>query len=148
MKYILLLALALLLHFGVQAQTSSANTSDTTDEKARTELKPNPAPGSHDAERKDEHSLLEEHELLNSFAVLIFGGCFLLMLVFAKPMQRLAPDQHMKVVLLALIVFAALYLTAAGWTSEQNAPAFGLLGAVLGYLMGKSSGNESPPANP
>lgn len=38
------------------------------------------------------------------------------------------------------IIFAALFLIPAGYSSQQAAPVYGLLGSIAGYLFGKSSG--------
>ena len=53
-------------------------------------------------------------------------------------MQRLSQDLHVKLIIVVMAVVASMYLIAAGWNSEQTAPAFGLLGAIVGYILGKS----------
>ncbi|WP_146395548.1 hypothetical protein [Planctomycetes bacterium CA13] len=38
-----------------------------------------------------------------------------------------------------LVIIAALFLIVAGYSDQQVAPVFGLLGAIAGYLFGKTS---------
>jgi len=38
-----------------------------------------------------------------------------------------------------LIIFGALFLIVAGYSDQQVAPVFGLLGAIAGYLFGRTS---------
>jgi hypothetical protein len=39
----------------------------------------------------------------------------------------------------ALIISSSIFLIVAGYTSQQIAPAMGLLGTLAGYLLGKES---------
>jgi hypothetical protein len=38
-----------------------------------------------------------------------------------------------------VVVFAALFLIVAGYSQEQVAPVFGLLGSIIGYIFGRLS---------
>jgi hypothetical protein len=38
-----------------------------------------------------------------------------------------------------LIISSSIFLIVAGYTSQQIAPAMGLLGTLAGYLLGKES---------
>ena len=44
--------------------------------------------------------------------------------------------------LLLTIIFAALFLIVAGYSDDQVAPVFSLLGAIVGYLFGRA---QEPP---
>lgn len=44
-----------------------------------------------------------------------------------------------RTLILVVIVFAALYLISAGYSNEQAAPVYGLLGTIAGYLFGRAS---------
>lgn len=82
------------------------------------------------------------HELMASWAVLFLGGIILLTMIFAKPMQNWPKELHARIIVVVLSIIAALYLITAGWSSEQTAPAFGLLGAIVGYILGKGDSAE------
>jgi len=53
-----------------------------------------------------------------------------------------------KVFTVTVIVTAGLFLMTAGYTSEQIAPMYGLLGTIVGYLLGKSSSSEQDAKKP
>ncbi len=82
------------------------------------------------------------HELMASWGVLFVGGILLLVMIFAKPMQNWPKELHARIIVVVLSVIASLYLITAGWSSEQTAPAFGLLGAIVGYILGKGDSPE------
>ncbi|MGE3241374.1 MAG: hypothetical protein AB7G28_07865 [Pirellulales bacterium] len=46
-----------------------------------------------------------------------------------------------KVYVVTLIVFAGLLLIVMGWSDQQLAPMFGLLGGLAGYVLGERSGS-------
>lgn len=88
------------------------------------------------------------HELMASWAVLFVGGIILLVMIFAKPMQNWPKELHARLIVVVLSVVAALYLITAGWSSEQTAPAFGLLGAIVGYILGRGDGSGKSQSSP
>jgi peptidoglycan/LPS O-acetylase OafA/YrhL len=88
------------------------------------------------------------HELMASWAVLFVGGTILLAMIFAKPMQNWPRELHARLIVVVLSVVAALYLITAGWSSEQTAPAFGLLGAIVGYVLGRGDSSGKGQSNP
>ncbi|MDX1617310.1 MAG: hypothetical protein R3224_00890 [Balneolaceae bacterium] len=45
--------------------------------------------------------------------------------------------------LVTLIITAALFLIAAGFSNDQIASALGLLGTIAGYLLGRGEGEEA-----
>ena len=75
-----------------------------------------------------------------STAVLVFG---LLVICFATYLIR--TGQHMESVLrifgTILIIVIAVFLVVAGYSDQQIAPVMGLLGTIVGYLLGKESGD-------
>eukprot|EP01037_Dinobryon_pediforme_P023862 gene23862-25444_t len=67
------------------------------------------------------------------------------------------PDQFLRSFIVVIIVIAALILITAGFSNEQIAPAFGLFGTIVGYMLGRlnqatSAGADQPqpgePATP
>lgn len=53
-----------------------------------------------------------------------------------------------KVFTVTVIVTAGLFLMTAGYTSEQIAPMYGLLGTIVGYLLGKANPSEQETQAP
>lgn len=102
----------------------------------------NPIPSEMEVTSSTAQSVLQNTEFLTSFIILIVGVLILSIVVFAKPLQRLNSDQHIKLIIVVLTVVASLFLIAYGFNSEQTAPAFGLLGTILGYILGKGNNNE------
>jgi hypothetical protein len=43
-----------------------------------------------------------------------------------------------KTFVLVIIIFAALFLITAGYSDQQAAPVYGILGTILGYLFGRT----------
>lgn len=58
----------------------------------------------------------------------------------------LTPD-FVRAFLVVTIIFAALFLIAAGYSDEQAAPVYGILGTILGYLFGKAESEKSNNAS-
>ena len=53
-------------------------------------------------------------------------------------------QESTRVFVISVIVTAGLFLITAGYSDQQIAPMFGLLGTIVGYLLGKSPpGDES-----
>jgi hypothetical protein len=46
-----------------------------------------------------------------------------------------------------IIITAGLFLMTAGYSSEQIAPMYGLLGTVVGYLLGKTRSTDAKNEN-
>ena len=82
-----------------------------------------------------------DYESFAAYGVIVLGTAImgLLIVLFAKKVEKLGADELTRIILLPIIIFASLFLIAAGWNSNQTAPAFGLLGAIAGYLFGRSS---------
>ncbi|MBY5546711.1 hypothetical protein HFO61_07685 [Rhizobium leguminosarum] len=49
-----------------------------------------------------------------------------------------------KAFLLLTVIFAALFLIVAGYSDDQTAPVFSLLGAIIGYLFGRTPSENQP----
>ena len=46
------------------------------------------------------------------------------------------PEDILRIVVTTLVICGTLFFVAAGFSSEQIAPAIGLFGTVVGYLLG------------
>lgn len=51
------------------------------------------------------------------------------------------PEQAIRLFTVVLIINSAVFFIVAGYSSQQIAPAFGLLGTMAGYVLGKSQEN-------
>jgi hypothetical protein len=61
-------------------------------------------------------------------------------LVFALlRMPQTRPEDISRPLIVITVVFAALILVTAGYSNEQIAPAFGLFGTIVGYILGRLS---------
>ena len=49
--------------------------------------------------------------------------------------------------ILALVICSSMYLIASGWDNQQTAPAYGILGTIAGYLLGRGSNSSSTSDN-
>ena len=77
------------------------------------------------------------YEVWLSFGVLIFGLLVMAIELYLMKVNKFDQNQTIKFLLVTLIITAALFLIAAGFSNNQIAPAMGLLGTVAGYLLGK-----------
>lgn len=79
------------------------------------------------------------------FTVLILYAEFYL---FTRaPHITFQPDDVLRVVITTIIVCGTLFFLAAGFSSEQIAPAIGLFGTVAGYLLGSTEKRKASQAD-
>lgn len=80
-----------------------------------------------------------------SGSVLIFGFLVLLLEVFViLKTNKKWDDASIKLFGITVIVIAALFVIPAGYNQQQIAPMMGLLGAITGYLLGRSEKGDVP----
>ena len=78
-----------------------------------------------------------------SSAVLVYS---LIVLALATYLIRLGKSSSsvLRIFGTILIISSSIFLIVAGYTSQQIAPAMGLLGTLAGYLLSKESANIDP----
>jgi hypothetical protein len=54
-------------------------------------------------------------------------------------------EKIIRLVIVVIVVTASLILIAGGYSTDQTAPAFGLFGSIIGYILG--SANRGTPGN-
>lgn len=82
-------------------------------------------------------------EIYLSLGVLAFGLVLIIFTGFVASKKKLGWDQEAtRVFAVSVIVTAGLFLITAGYSDQQIAPMFGLLGTIVGYLLGKSPPGE------
>jgi hypothetical protein len=72
-----------------------------------------------------------------SLIVLGFGAVIILLEVVLLWRARANVDGILKLIATTLIVVGTIFMITAGFSSEQVAPAIGLMGTLAGYLLGK-----------
>jgi len=83
-------------------------------------------------------------ELYLSLGVLTFGLILIIFTGIVAYRKNSGWDQEAtRIFAVSIIVTAGLFLMTAGYSDQQVAPMFGLLGTIVGYLLGRS-----PPGEP
>lgn len=84
-------------------------------------------------------SALSSVELWLAAAIIIFG---LIVLSMQFALLRKATNTHpadiLRLFTVTMVVIGTMALIAIGYSSQQIAPALGLFGTILGYLLGRS----------
>ena len=82
-------------------------------------------------------TFMDDLEFWNSVVVIVFGLIIIGIVLFKFRVKDMDADSLIRLFTLTLVIIASMYLIAAGWDNQQTAPAFGILGTVAGYLLGK-----------
>ncbi|MDQ6903350.1 MAG: hypothetical protein M3139_10105 [Bacteroidota bacterium] len=93
---------------------------------------------------KDPDSL-SDNSLFHTSKENLLGVLLLIILVVTVMLEiklikerKMKDDDALKLIIVTLIVFGSIFLVVSGYLDSQLAPAFGLLGTISGYLLGKS----------
>jgi hypothetical protein len=80
-------------------------------------------------------------EVFLSIAALVFGVIFLAFLSWAlcKLAKNPTAEDILKCYTIAFVIIGVLFMVAAGWASNQIAPAIGLFGTIVGYMLGRGA---------
>ena len=75
-------------------------------------------------------------------------GIFMMLALMVMAWRTGISDGFVKTFMVVTIVFGALFLVVAGYSDEQTAPVFGLLGTIVGYIFGRfGEGAVASPNN-
>src|ERR1700741_958411 len=91
----------------------------------------------------DQQKLQADFQLKLTILVTAFG-IFGLIFVAWGFRSAVATDTE-KILRVVIVVCASLILIAGGYSTNQTAPAFGLFGSIIGYILG--SANRQTPGN-
>jgi hypothetical protein len=88
--------------------------------------------------------------------IIAFGLTVLGLYIFAvRDIKNRRPEDVSRALIVITVITGSLILITAGYSNEQIAPAFGLFGTVIGYMLGRmsnassaASGNSAPDAAP
>jgi glycerol uptake facilitator-like aquaporin len=77
--------------------------------------------------------------------IITFGLAVLVLYIYAiRNIQNRRPEDVSRALIVITVITGSLVLITAGYSNEQIAPAFGLFGTVIGYMLGRMS--NVPPA--
>jgi hypothetical protein len=82
---------------------------------------------------------LTSHETTLSFAALGFGTLVLILQMIAMRKVHSSPEDILRTFSVTLVITGTLFLIAAGYDNNQIAPAVGLFGTLVGYVLGRRS---------
>lgn len=91
--------------------------------------------------------VLENDEIVKSVIVIVFALIIFSLLIFRIKVQTMHAEDFIRLIVLALVICSSMYLISAGWDDQQTAPAFGILGTIAGYLLGRGSAAGSSSKN-
>ena len=112
-----------------------------SDERPTVDATSNPPP----VQEKSYIPPLTAREIVLSILVLVFGLIILLLqaVLLRKKPDRIDPEGILVLHAVTLIVIGTLFLICSGLSERQIAPAMGLFGTIIGYILGKRSGQRS-----
>jgi cytochrome c biogenesis protein CcdA len=88
-------------------------------------------------------SFLSSREFFIALAIILFGLAMAGFCVLLARTKTANADQITRIAALLLIVTGTLLLVATGYDAQQISPALGLLGAIAGYLLGKTDSDNN-----
>jgi hypothetical protein len=101
----------------------------------------NPPPSSSKARFSTGIPVHTMRELALSYAVLVFGLVIVLVehVMLRKRPEAVTPENLLLLNAVTIIVIGTLFLVTSGFKDQQIAPAMGLFGTIIGYLLGRRS---------
>jgi hypothetical protein len=96
----------------------------------------------------EQKKLYADFQLKLTILVTVFG---IIGLIFVAMLFRSAiaadTEKIVRLVIVVIVVTASLILIAGGYSTDQTAPAFGLFGSIIGYILG-SANRQTPGSTP
>lgn len=120
----------------LQAEVTSSGEGSTTEAFPANEPYPEPK-----GVKAYKYNWMSSKELFLSVLV-ILTGCLVILAEYQllARVQNLEAMDLVKIFSVTLIIIGALFIVTAGFSNDQVAPAFGLLGTIAGYLLGRGQG--------
>ena len=66
-------------------------------------------------------------------------------LITLSKMRNIRPEDVARPVIILSVITGTLMLVTVGYSNDQIAPAFGLFGTIIGYMLGRIAQAPSPP---
>jgi hypothetical protein len=82
-------------------------------------------------------------------SIILVFGLIVIGISSSLALKRIDKETILKVVVIPMAVMLAVFLVVAGYSDSQIAPAMGLLGTIVGYVLGargKGATDEGGPA--
>jgi hypothetical protein len=87
------------------------------------------------------------YEVWLTLLIMAFGVIVLGLYIYAiRNIPHRRADDISRAVIIVSVITGSLLLITAGYTNEQVAPAFGLFGTIIGYMLGRM--NQGQPGQP
>lgn len=142
-----------------QASDEAASRVPSSEKDAANELNSNntevPSSGDHNSGQDlTPYNPLDTYSFYLTALFILFGlGVILLQLAAMRRIANVTADEIARNCAITLVVVASVALLVSGYSSQQVAPAFGLFGTIIGYLLGKAGAKEAaaaakPPTQP
>jgi hypothetical protein len=78
------------------------------------------------------------YEFWLSCLIMLLGLAIIGALIFAvRRVDNARPEDFARPIIVVTVIIGTLLLVTVGYTNEQIAPAFGLFGTIVGYLLGR-----------
>jgi hypothetical protein len=78
--------------------------------------------------------------------IILFGLTVLALYIYAiRNIQDRRPEDVSRALIVITVITGSLILITAGYSNDQIAPAFGLFGTVVGYMLGRMSSAPNTP---
>src|SRR5258708_10962372 len=69
-----------------------------------------------------------------------------ILIVTLSKVRNIRPEEIARPVIILSVISGTLILVTLGYSNDQIAPAFGLFGTIIGYMLGRIA--QSPPSEP
>lgn len=94
-------------------------------------------------------SRMTPYEFWLTLVIVLFGlvNILCMFLFFRKHVEKNS-EVILRYVVIIAIISGSLILVTAGYNNEQIAPAFGLFGTIIGYILGRLSSGKDGEAKP
>lgn len=146
-----LLILFLALSFPLAAQTGNSSEVTAIEEVSeQSEDRDAPINKNRDDEPEDAGHFapdkpFKDLNLIMMLSLLVFGLAVLFFIWMVKDKDIFDSEDYLRLIILSLVILATMILIVAGYDNRQLAPAFGILGTIAGYLLGRQN-NPKPPS--
>ncbi len=98
-------------------------------------------------------SLKTPYEFWLTCLIALLGFAIIVALIWAvRRTPRARPEDISRPIIIVAVITGTLILVTAGYSNEQIAPAFGLFGTIIGYILGRMAqapvrpGEQAPAA--
>jgi hypothetical protein len=89
------------------------------------------------------------YEFWLACVIMLFGlGVLFLYLWGIRNIDGRRPEDVSRSLIVIFVITGSLVLITVGYSTEQIAPAFGLFGTIIGYMLGRMSQSNAPGSSP